>query len=40
MVSTPVQMGLKPGEKYRAPETRKHSSGLFAKKEKKTWGKF
>lgn len=39
-VTTPVPLGLKSGEKYRAPETRKHGGGFFGKKEKKTWGKF
>ncbi len=28
-----------PGEKYKPPPTKKKKSGLFGKKEKKTWGK-
>jgi len=35
VVSTPIQFGLTPGEKYKPPPVKKHS-----KKEKKTWKKF
>jgi len=39
-VANPIKMGLKEGEKYKAPELPKKNSGIFAKKEKKTWDKF
>jgi len=36
-VPTPIKLGLKEGEKYKPPEIKKKSGGLFSKKEKKTW---
>jgi len=38
--SNHIALGLKPGEKYKAPSSKKSSSSWFGKKEKKTWNKW
>jgi hypothetical protein len=39
-VSGAIPMSVTPGQKYVPPSVKKKNSGLFSKKEKKSWKRF